>query len=172
MVNERIEEIKKDADEFWIKADNARGQEAHLSSQVFTLCDYISYLLKDLEEAQKQLTETREYFSIKQNQVWVLSKKLEEARQQSAKWSKAFDNADRQYLKMEHKAAQLRRRLIGKTEELAEKEAALKEILKMINYLAHKPIGVFGEGFGWHEHCRWIKQDLQALHERFEALGE
>lgn len=43
------------------------------------------------------------------------------------------------------------------------KDKALKEIHKRIEYLANQPIAVFGEGFGWEEHYKWLKRDLRAL---------
>ncbi|WHX37376.1 hypothetical protein QNH38_08015 [Paenibacillus polymyxa] len=43
------------------------------------------------------------------------------------------------------------------------KDKALKEIHKRIEYLANQPIAVFGEGFGWEEHYKWLKRDLRVL---------
>ncbi|UUZ80654.1 hypothetical protein LJK88_38345 [Paenibacillus sp. P26] len=31
------------------------------------------------------------------------------------------------------------------------------------SHIANKPIGLFGEGFGWEEHYRWLKDDVRKL---------
>ncbi|WP_028589442.1 hypothetical protein [Paenibacillus massiliensis] len=114
-MSERIEEIKKalaDAD----------------ASLIIKAPEYISYLLKELETKDFTIR------SLEHNRA-LLSKELEETHKQSAKWEKAFDNADKQYLKMEHEAAELRRQLTSKADKLAEAQqtitrykAALEEI--------------------------------------------
>lgn len=52
--------------------------------------------------------------------------------QQAAKWEKAFDNADKNYLKMEHEAAEVRRQLVRKTEELAERHRTIAHLRKSL----------------------------------------
>ncbi|MEK5469310.1 hypothetical protein MKY64_30360 [Paenibacillus sp. FSL R7-0210] len=49
---ERKEEIKTNADESWVKADNSRGLKSHLSSEVFALCEGTNELLDDIDEWQ------------------------------------------------------------------------------------------------------------------------
>ncbi|MFB5761121.1 hypothetical protein [Paenibacillus medicaginis] len=56
------------------------------------------------------------------------------AKLNSKQWEKAFDNTDRQYLMMEHKAAELQRQLISKTEELAEQEAEIQQLRKALKF--------------------------------------
>ncbi|EJW14246.1 hypothetical protein M5X00_31250 [Paenibacillus alvei] len=38
-----------------------------------------------------------------------------------------------------------------------------ERIFERLEHLANKPIAVFGEGFGYEEHYRWLKDDLKSL---------
>ncbi|EHS59424.1 hypothetical protein [Paenibacillus sp. Aloe-11] len=53
---------------------------------------------------------------------------VDSLQQQATKWEKAFDNADKNYLKMEHEAAELRRQLVSKTDELAERDRTIARL--------------------------------------------
>lgn len=51
-------------------------------------------------------------------------------------------------------------RIAGERYQLSE---MLTGMVKALERLSGKPIGVFGEGFGWEEHYKWLKQDLKHL---------
>lgn len=73
--------------------------------------DKLTEIQKELEFWKQAAENQREsnYALLKENSK--LKKALEEANELSGRWEKAFVNADKQYLKMEKQAAELRRKL-------------------------------------------------------------
>lgn len=75
--------------------------------------------MNKLQEIKDDLQSGRIFLDgiLYENAVWLIEKlektqqALELEREKSSKWEKAFDNADKQYLKKEREAAELRRKL-------------------------------------------------------------
>ncbi|UUZ85643.1 hypothetical protein LJK88_20365 [Paenibacillus sp. P26] len=54
-------------------------------------------------------------------------------------------------------------------ETIAQKDEQIERFKKGISYIVNKPIGVFGEGFGWEEHYKWLKDDVCKLLNSFST---
>ncbi|WP_438498053.1 hypothetical protein [Paenibacillus sp. IHBB 3054] len=103
MTPERQEGIKRDAQE---ESETIYG---NCSANITNI--ELLELLAALEEAQQQLVN--------------IQPTLEAERARGDKWEKAFDNADRQYLKQEKAAADIRRQLAEAQQTIARQSAAL-----------------------------------------------
>lgn len=57
-------------------------------------------------------------------------------------------------------------------EEVERLKEEKERILKQMEHLVNKPIAVFGEGFGYEEHYRWLKDDLKSLVASIQRIQE
>ncbi|MCY7486399.1 hypothetical protein M5X00_17415 [Paenibacillus alvei] len=64
------------------------------------------------------------------------------------------------------------KRAIAAEEEVERLKEEKERILMQMEHLANKPIAVFGEGFGYEEHYRWLKDDLKSLVASIQRIQE
>ncbi|MNB81423.1 hypothetical protein D3C75_282050 [compost metagenome] len=85
--------------------------------------------MKTYEEITKILVDKRlpaPWFLL--DELQERDKVIKELQEKAHRWEKAFDNADKQYLKKEKEAAELRRMIERRDERMTEKDATIKEL--------------------------------------------
>lgn len=103
--------------------------------------------------------------------TWLkyLLDKVELEKAKSAKWEKAFDNADRQYLKAERQLAETRRLL----EQTQRENAAMRETLEKLDaYLDFSEEIADNESIGEYENASGINKAFRKAHSFLSTLSK